>query len=78
MEPARVIRRVLNGKSVVHAGYSRALFPLEKRVYCKDMLPGTQILIYLDLPDDVLLQDIRTLGSLLANRRVMNHGASIP
>jgi len=68
-EPGRWHRTPPEGKSVVYAGASRALCQLEKRVHCNGVQPRNQALLRLDLPDDVVLLDIRSLESLPANWR---------
>jgi RES domain-containing protein len=48
-----------DGQPVVYAGGSRAICQLEKRVHCNGVKPIGQALIRLDLPDGVLVQDVR-------------------
>lgn len=69
LESGRWHRTPPDGQPVVYAGSSRALCQLEKRVHCNGVQPRNQALLRLDLPQDAVLLDIRTLESLPANWR---------
>jgi len=64
LESGRWHRTAPDGQPVVYAGASRALCQLEKRVHCNGVQPRNQALLRLDLPDDAVLLDIRTLENL--------------
>jgi RES domain-containing protein len=69
LESGRWHRTPPDGRPVVYAGSSRALCQLEKRVHCNGVQPRNQALLRLDLPDDAVLLDIRTLERLPASWR---------
>lgn len=69
LESGRWHRTPPDGLPVVYAGASRALCQLEKRVHCNGVQPRNQALLRLDLPDDAVLLDVRTLERLPAHWR---------